>query len=183
MKITILNGDMQGCQSSFSDYINELSNKLCIEHTVNTFHLQQMNLRYCTGCWSCWWKTPGMCVIKDDAEDIFRSVINADFVIFTSPLMLGFTSSSLKKITDRLIVLLHPYVKLKNGECHHLKRYNKYPDFGLIIQPEQDTDEEDLSILKDIYDRFALNFHCERKYLKIANPDNFESIINETCHI
>ena len=142
-----------------------------------------MNLHYCTGCWSCWWKTPGRCAINDDAEKIIRSVINSDFVIFASPLIAGFTSSALKKITDRLIVLLHPYIELINGESHHRKRYNKYPDFGLILEKETDTDNEDLDIVNDIYERFALNFHCEKKYTRYIDHDKVEDIIYETCNI
>ena len=81
--------------------------------------------------------------------------------------MAGFTSSTLKKITDRFVGLLHPYIKLKNGECHHLKRYDKYPDFGLVLKKEADTDTEDIEIINDIYDRFAINFHSTKKYIKL----------------
>ncbi len=183
MEITILNGDMKQGKSDFSIYLEKLTERFKKNHSVDLYHLNKMNLHYCTGCFNCWWKTPGRCVINDDAEKIFRSVINSDFVIFASPLIVGFTSSSLKKITDRLIVLLHPYIKLKNAECHHLKRYDKYPDFGLILEKETDTDNEDLDIVKDIYDRFALNFHSKRKYMKFIDHDKIEDIVYETCNI
>ncbi|MCK5367964.1 MAG: flavodoxin family protein, partial [Cyclobacteriaceae bacterium] len=183
MKVTILNGDMKQEKSGFSVYLEKLAEGFRENHSIHIYLLDKMNLHYCTGCWSCWWKTPGRCAINDDAEKIFKSVINSDFVIFASPLTAGFTSSSLKKITERLIVLLHPYIRLKNGECHHKKRYDKYPDFGLIIEKETDTDNEDLDIVKDIYDRFALNFHCERKFMKFIDQDKIEDIIYETCNI
>lgn len=137
MKITILNGDMKQDENDFSRYLEKLAEGFRENHSIYLYPLNKMNLHYCTGCWDCWWKTPGRCTINDGAEKIFKSVINSDFVIFASPLMAGFTSSSLKKITDRLIVLLHPYIKLKNGECHHKKRYDKYPDFGLILKKRQ----------------------------------------------
>jgi multimeric flavodoxin WrbA len=183
MKITILNGDMRQGKSGFSAYIEKLAEEFRLNHTVQIFTLDKMNLHYCTGCWSCWWKTPGRCAINDDAEEIFKSVINADFFIFASPLIAGFTSSALKKITDRLIVLLHPYIELKNGECHHRKRYNTYPDFGLILEKEADTDHEDMKIVNDIYDRIALNFHCKKQYMKCIDNIKTEDIINETCNI
>jgi len=183
MQITILNGDMEPKENNFSIYIEKLAAEIQLNHAVQLFPLQKMNLDYCTGCWSCWWKTPGICAINDDAEKIFKAVINSDFVIFASPLIAGFTSSVLKKITDRLIVLLHPYIELRNGENHHKKRYNKYPDIGLVLEKEITTDNEDLEIINDIYDRFALNFHCKKKYLKCINHDKPEDIIYETCHI
>lgn len=183
MKVTILNGDMNQSESSFTVYLEKLTEKFREKHSIDLYHLNKMNLYYCSGCFGCWVKTPGRCIINDAAENIFRSVINSDFIIFASPLIAGFTSSSLKKITDRLIVLLHPYIKLKNGEQHHLKRYDNYPDFGLILEKETDTDNEDLDIIKDIYDRFALNFHSKRKYMKFTNHDKIEDIVYETCNI
>lgn len=183
MKIVILNGDIRQCENDFTAYLGKLAEEFRLDHSVQLFPLDKMNLQYCKGCWSCWWKTPGSCAIDDDAEDIFKAVINSDFFIFASPLIAGFTSSALKKITDRLIVLLHPYIILKNGESHHRKRYSRYPDFGLILEKEADTDNEDLDIVNDIYDRLALNFHCKKKYIKFIEHEKIEDIVYETCNI
>ena len=183
MNITILNGDMNKEDSRFSDYIEELTGLFQTNNEVTLYPLNKMNLHYCIGCWSCWWKTPGRCAINDDAEQIFKSVINSDFVLFASPLMAGFTSSSLKKITDRLIVLLHPYITVQHGECHHTKRYDKYPVFGLLLEKERDTDQEDIAVVNDIYDRFAINFHSARTYTKFIDHDKMGDILHATCPI
>ena len=169
MIITILNGDIGGEETAFSKSLATLGQKLQDNHKVHMFQLAEMNLKYCTGCWSCWWKTPGKCAIKDDAELIFKQVIHSYFVIFASPLQVGFTSSLLKKITDRMIVLLHPYIELRQNESHHKKRYEKYPDIGLIVEKEPDTDNEDLAIIREVYERLALNFHCELKYVRFID--------------
>jgi multimeric flavodoxin WrbA len=169
MTITILNGNPSPNNGSFSHKINHLASDLSERNQVNLFNLAKMNLHYCTGCWSCWWKTPGECAIKDDGEQIFRAVINSDFIIFASPLVSGFTSSTLKKITDRLIVLLHPYLQIINGESHHRKRYEKYPEFGVIIDRENDTDDDDVQIVKDIYDRLAINFHSRQRFTRFVD--------------
>ncbi|MFW5785395.1 MAG: flavodoxin family protein [Chitinispirillaceae bacterium] len=183
MKITVLNGDIKQKKSNFSAFITDLTKKLQQDHSVDLFSLDEMNLHYCTGCWSCWWKTPGRCAISDDAEKIFASVINSDFLLFASPLYAGFTSSALKKITDRLIVLLHPYILIKNGECHHRKRYDTYPDFGVLLEKEKDTDEEDAEIIRNIYDRLAINFHSTNRYVEFTDEATPEEIVHETCHI
>lgn len=183
MNISILNGDLNPDVSNFTPAILKLAADLSISHEVQHFQLAKMNLKYCTGCWSCWWKTPGLCAIKDDADLIFRSVIHADFFIFASPLLAGFTTSLLKKVTDRLIVLLHPYLQIIDGEHHHRKRYERYPDFGVIIQHEPDTDEEDLMIVKDIYNRLALNFHARNRYLKSLDHLKINEVAYETGRI
>jgi multimeric flavodoxin WrbA len=167
MTITILNGDQSN--GSFSNKIRSYAGELSEKHQVHLFNLSKMNLNYCTGCWGCWWKTPGECALKDDGEQIFRAVINSNFLIFSSPLVAGFTSSTLKKIQDRLIVLLHPYLQIINGESHHRKRYEQYPEFGVILEKEEDTDNEDLQIVKDIYDRLAINFHSKQRFTKFVD--------------
>lgn len=180
MHITILNGDMNSNSGHFSIAMDHFSTILKEENEVDHYKLNEMNLHYCTGCWDCWWKIPGRCKLKDDGEQIFRSVINSGFFIFASPLYAGFTSSALKKITDRLIVLIHPYLQLRNNESHHRKRYDRYPDFGVIIKKEKGTDEEDIQIIKDIYDRFAINFHCTQKYFIVMDEARPSELVNAT---
>lgn len=169
MTISILNGTPKNHNGNFAGKVRALAHELSEAHRVHLFNLDEMNLNYCTGCWSCWWKTPGECALKDDGEQIFRAVLNSDLTIFASPLIAGFTSAMLKKIQDRLIVLLHPYLQIINGESHHQKRYEKYPEFGVIIDKEFDTDDDDVKIVKDIYDRLAINFHSKQRFLKFVD--------------
>jgi multimeric flavodoxin WrbA len=183
MNITVLNGNMTQENIEFNNQIKEFVLKVSENNILEQFNLNEMNLHYCTGCWSCWWKTPGKCAIKDDAERIFKSVIKSEFVVFASPIYAGFTSSLLKQITDRLIVLLHPYIEINQKEMHHKKRYDNYPKIGLILQRENDTDSEDIKIITDIYKRFAINFHSKLCYVKILETNTMEEIIHETCNI
>ena len=183
MRITILDGNMNREKSDFSIYMDHLVHVLGRNNSVDYYPIDKMELQYCTGCWSCWWKTPGECSQKDNADQIFRSYINSDFIIYASPLMIGFTSSALKKIVDRLIVMLHPYIQMNLGESHHNKRYTRYPEFGLILQKEESTDAEDIEIINELYDRLALNFHSKRKYTLFIENTNPEEIVNGTCNI
>ena len=101
-------------------------------------------------------------------------------MIFASPLIYGFTSALLKKLTDRLITLIHPYIFQISGECHHEARYEKYPDFGLLLQRENDSDDEDIEIVRNIYKRISISLHSEMKFMQwIENP--IEEIIDECC--
>lgn len=182
MIITILDGSMQGRLGEMSAFVEKAEAGLQPKHTVRCFHLQNLNIRHCNGCWDCWWKTPGICAIKDDMESIYSAVMQSDLLVFASPLMSGFTSSLLKKASDRLIPLIHPYVLLNQGECHHKKRYDKYPDFALILEREPDTDDEDIIIVKDIYRRFALNFHCSLKHTWLTHINSPQDIAHDINH-
>lgn len=179
MKIVILNGESTNSKMEFSAYIENLCSELNSENEVKVHNLAGQNYLYCTGCWTCWWKNPGKCAISDGADNVFRDVINSDLVIFASPLKYGFTSVELKTITDRLIVLIHPYIELRHNESHHKKRYPKYPNIGLLVSKEDDTDNEDLQIIKDIYDRLAINFHCENKFLLVKEDHDIKMIKDE----
>lgn len=174
MKITILYGNSLNEKNDFTEAIKNLTNVLQNHHDVDLFLLDEMNLKFCVGCWTCWWKTPGLCIHKDDANQIFKKFINSDFVIFASPVSAGFVSSSLKKITDRLIVLLHPYIQFINNESHHQKRYDKYPDFGLILKRDLITDKEDIQIINEIYKRMAINFHSNFKFQEFIDEFSVE---------
>jgi multimeric flavodoxin WrbA len=176
MRIALLYGNPNTEDREFLDYLEHLSNALPDGHSLDFWDIEKMDLRYCTGCWTCWWETPGRCVHKDDGPHIFKSVINADLLILASPLIAGFTSSTLKRICDRLIVLLHPYITFIHNESHHRKRYDKYPAMALLLKKEAGTDQEDIRIVKDIYDRFAINFHSRvvhMNFIEDASPTQF----------
>jgi len=103
MKITILNGNPDPDNQKFDDYLNNLIKFLELsDNSVVDFKLREMKIRHCRGCFSCWVKTPGQCIYKDDSHDICREYINSDFILFASPLVMGFTSAVLKIAMDKL---------------------------------------------------------------------------------
>jgi len=105
-----------------------------------------------------------MCVIDDDISEVLNTFINSDLVIFASPMKMGFPSSLMKKVNDRLIPLVHPYITLVNDECHHVARYSSYPAWGLILEEEANGNKEDLALVESIYNRTALNIKSEIKF-------------------
>lgn len=118
MKILILNGNPDVNNIKFDDYIKDIDYLLRGKgHNVTISVLRDKNIEYCCGCFGCWVKTPGECVIYDDSLDICKQYINSDWVIFASPIIMGFTSTLLKKTQDRLIPLIHPYFEIVSGEC------------------------------------------------------------------
>jgi multimeric flavodoxin WrbA len=162
MKVVVLNGNPDEKNAGFDGYLSDLKSRLEDKgHHVDLLTLREMDLRFCVGCFGCWVKTPGMCATKDASHEVERRAINSDLVLFASPLLMGFPSAVLKKAHDKFIGLVHPFIELVEGECHHIKRYERYPYLGLLVEPEADTDDEDLEIIKDIYQRTSLNFKSE----------------------
>ena len=135
MRITILNGNPDADKAAFDGYLARLSDALTSDqHEVTILELREMDIKYCTGCWGCWVKTPGECVAADDSHGVCRAVINSDFALWASPVIMGFYSALLKKVTDKFIPLVHPYAVVNQGEAHHLARYDNYPLMGLLLE-------------------------------------------------
>jgi multimeric flavodoxin WrbA len=179
MKITILNGNPDASNVVFDDYLKKLSDALLSDRNETTiFTLRDMDLKYCRGCFGCWVKTPGECVVKDDTRKIRRQYINSDLALFASPVVMGFTSALLKRAHERFIPLIHPYFELVDGEMHHLSRYDKYPLMALLLEKGKDTDEEDMEIISDIYRRDAINFKTSFCFTRVTS-DPIEEVANE----
>jgi hypothetical protein len=95
-------------------------------------------------------------------------VINSDFVLFASPVIMGFYSALLKKVTDKLIPLVHPYIVVDQGEAHHRARYDRHPLLGLLLEKGDDADEDDVKIVSDIHSRTALNLKTRLAFTRLT---------------
>ena len=181
MKVLLLDGYPKDEDKEYERYLMEIEDRLTEKgHSVKKLTLRTMNIRFCTGCWSCWWATPGECVFKDESHTVCKEYINSDFVLFFSPMIMGFVSALTKKIQDKLIPLIHPYLEIVQGEIHHLKRYENYPRIGLLLEKTPGTDEEDIEITTDMFKRFALNLKSELAFAVQTNqlPQEVSDAIN-----
>ena len=79
--------------------------------------------RYCIGCFGCWLKTPGKCIIKDGFEDMGQRLSQVSEFILISKATFGSYSSAVKNVLDRSISYVLPFFEIRNGEMHHGERY------------------------------------------------------------
>jgi len=169
MRITILNGEPDA-GSAFDAYVHAFAETLRLAGSdVGVLELRDMELKGCSGCWGCWVKTPGECVKRDDSATVCREVISSDLVVWASPILMGFTSALLKRGTDQMIPLAHPYITIEGGEMHHLPRYASYPDFALLLSAGPDTDAEDIDVTRTIWARTARNMKSKLVFCEVSN--------------
>ncbi|MFP4345169.1 MAG: flavodoxin family protein [Anaerolineales bacterium] len=155
MKATILNGALQ--EGEMDLYNEALTDELAARGwEVATIPLRERKIGYCVGCFGCWTKTPGVCVIEDDAQDVGRRMIQSDLVVFLTPISFGGPSSALKRTLDRQICLLSPFFTLVDGEIHHKKRYERYPRL-LSVGVQAERDEAAADIFTTWAERAAIN--------------------------
>lgn len=178
MKITILNGNPS--PSKFDKYLDDLVSILDSGGSqITRLDLRDIPLKYCIGCFDCWTKTPGVCDTDQASHQMGRAVINSDFTLWAAPLKMGFPAALLKMGFDKHLPLIHPYMVVDQGEAHHLKRYEKYPRTGMLVEKESDTSENDLVIIRDIFSRTALNFKSKLDFFETTelDPDQLKDLI------
>lgn len=86
------------------------------------------NAAYCKGCFACWLKTPGKCIMSDRLEFLGSKIMQADSVTIVSECFYGGFSPNVKRVLDRCIPGVMPFfVTKRNGEGkreqHHSARY------------------------------------------------------------
>jgi len=124
---------------------------------VKSFALAGMNIKPCRGCFSCWVKTPGHCVIKDDDQEaILRAWAEADLIAMLTPITFGGYAPELKKAMDRIIPVLLPFFIKIRGETHHPQRYPR-PRRLLAIGTQKQEDADSESVFRRLVGRNALN--------------------------
>jgi len=176
MNWLILNGNPR--QSAFDTYLDRLGEGLESRgHTPVRFDLRELDLRFCTGCWSCWWTTPGLCVIRDDMSRIYPRFAEADIVIWASPLVLGTVSALIKTVQDRFIPMVHPYIEIVDGEFHHRLRYAHNADLGLLVVPAEEDTTEDMAVNRTLFERFARNTRTRLRFC-LATDTPAEEVID-----
>ncbi len=158
MDALILNG-IESVSTTSIDLIEAIKTELD-ERKIrcNVIDLKDYEIAHCRGCFDCWVKTPGECIIDDFSRDVAKMVIQSNLVFYLTPVTFGGYSSTLKKVLDRIICLVLPYFTKVEGEYHHKKRYEIYPRLiGIGTLENQDDRKEHL--FKTLITRNALNMH------------------------
>lgn len=113
-------------------------------------------VKFCTGCFGCWTKTPGRCVINDRCSDIPSHIAKCGEVILISPILFGCYSENIKAVIDRFIPYVLPYFRIVNGEMHHKMRYKH--SFKLTVLFYGECDSEEKQIAESLVNANAVNF-------------------------
>ncbi len=172
MKILVLNGNPFPERDYFDAYVNGLVARLNgAGRHAESLMLRDMKISPCLGCFNCWVKTPGTCSIHDDEPEVTKRYIASDLVILASPLIMGFVSAILKNALDRNIPVIHPHLEAVDGEVHHLRRYGSYPDISFLLEKEPFTDDEDISIITDIFKRESINVRASLRFVRFIDSD------------
>ena len=110
---------------------------------VELIYLQGLDINPCLGCGTCWSKTPGKCVQKDDMQAIYPKVAASDVIVLATPVYIDGMNSQMKAAVDRLYALLQPIFEVRDGHTRHSRRPNFKPGKVVLVSacghPERDN--------------------------------------------
>ena len=82
--------------------------------------LQEKTIGGCTGCFTCWIKTPGKCYQKDDMAKLLEKIKRTNLMILATPVYVDGMTGLCKNFIDRLIPLLDPHFEIRGGHSRHV---------------------------------------------------------------
>lgn len=114
------------------------------KHEHELIEIGEGDLASCIGCFGCWIKTPGNCIIKDSMMGINESYAKSDYVIYLSPVIFGQYSANIKDAIDRWLPNVLPFFEKRDGRTKHPRRYEKNPyvitiGYGDAVSEEEKT--------------------------------------------
>jgi putative NADPH-quinone reductase/putative sterol carrier protein len=102
------------------------------EVDVTQLLLSKLKIRHCTGCYSCWTRTPGRCAQRDDMDRVLPALAAADLVVYALPLYYYSVPGALKDVIDRSLPLLCPQLVSSGDATGHPRRTGQAPRLALI---------------------------------------------------
>lgn len=84
--------------------------------------LSRLKVANCIGCFGCWVKTPGKCVIRDDAVGVYPLIAQSENLLYVSRLYCGSFDVPMKTMLERTIPVQQAFLRLHHGETHHVQR-------------------------------------------------------------
>lgn len=158
---------MSDCPLSFS---------LSFSSGQNTvIDLSALNISPCLGCFGCWVKTPGKCVIPDDAHKVYPLIAKSENVIYVTRLFHGSYSPIMKRMLERAIPIQQAFLHLYRGEVHHVPR-NVVPKKAVIIAYGCD-DVEEQELFRNLTERNALNMLFTECKVLFPSKEELEHMI------
>lgn len=125
------------------------------------------SIRNCIGCFGCWIKTPGACIIPDKYDNMGELFSKCEELLIVSQCFYGGFSPFVKNVLDRSISYIHPDFVMRNGEMHHKRRYSNRISISVWFYGEHITEQEKQTAKK----------------LVEANRFNFDATINKVSFV
>jgi multimeric flavodoxin WrbA len=121
---------------------------------VDVVDLREKKVKNCIGCFSCWTKSPGLCIQKDDmTAELYPKWVESDIVVYASPLYHFTVNASMKAFIERTLPVLEPFFEERQDRTTHRLR-RKHPAVVMLSVagfPEDSVFEQLTSWAKHVF--------------------------------
>ncbi len=128
MKVLLINGSPKGKGSNTYKLSKSFIEGMKIDGgnsvLVEEVQVNRLDLKNCLGCFNCWNKTPGECVIQDDMRTVIEKILWADVTIWSFPLYYFNVPGGLKTLIDRQLPMVLPFMVSEAENGSHPSRYD-----------------------------------------------------------
>ena len=136
---------------------------------VKWINLSELNISNCVGCFGCWTKTPGRCVIRDDATRVYPLIAASDKVLYVSRIKYGGYDTIMKTMLERAIPVQQAFLRIVQGETHHVQRAVTSKQTVMVAYGE--TSEEEQALFRRLVERNARNMNFASHRVVFCRPD------------
>ena len=137
--------------------------------------LSNKNIANCVGCFGCWTKTPGKCVIRDDAVNIYPVIAASDKLLYISKIKYGSYDTIMKTMLERAIPIQQAFIRLLHGETHHVQR--DVVSKQAVIIGYGDISEEEKDVFRQMVGRNANNMNFESYRIIFTTEEELEETV------
>lgn len=165
-KVLILDGSMRNKGNTSILVDNFL--KGAKENTMQINHLlaKDLNINYCNGCLRC--NLIKRCsIVDDDWPELNKEILQADVLVFASPVYFHYTTAALKKIIDRFRSFVHVQIT-ETGLIH--TPWNKWEKDFVLLLSMGSSDDSDAQPIIELFDYMK----------KVLGKDNKLHVIKAT---
>ncbi len=159
MEILAINGSPRGKKSNTDRILQPfLEGAREAGAETETVYLKDKTIKPCLGCFTCWTKTPGVCVHKDDdMPALLEKLRQADVVVYATPLYIFTVTAQMKAFMDRYIPMLQPFIIERDGQYIHPPRYESRHSKVVLISNCGFPERHHFSGLEETFRCFTAN--------------------------
>ena len=139
--------------------------------------LSGLTIANCVGCFGCWTRTPGRCVIRDDAVRVYPLIARSSRLLYVTRVRYGCYDLPMKTMLERAIPVQQAFIRLLDGETHHVQR-RVLPKQAVIPAYGAASPEEE-AVFRDLVARNARNMSFSQWRVRFVPEHQLEQAAAE----
>lgn len=144
---------------------------------IRYFDLSACKIAHCVGCFGCWTKTPGRCVIRDDAVKVYPYIAKSDTLLYVSRVAYGGYDTIMKTMLERAIPVQQAFIRMLDGETHHVQRAVAQKRATILAYGASSQAEQ--ALFQNLVARNARNMNFASYQIHFSSEDMLETLVSQ----